>query len=234
MWSPTGLVRIAAAALARRVEELRLEQAVRGLDALPELAFHPILRAGFEEAGLGVHAERPYPGEPALRPRHAERERCDIVLTESPAVRLVDPVAALNEQDRANGTLFGSVGWAGTPEAPTAGPGDAFWLEVKVVGQHTYTRGVPGPNRAYSSEALGGPAQDAIKLEWDPHIRQAGVLLVLFTEDERTAAHDVGVLMHRLLDRELPVSSPAIERVPIPDLIGNRVCTVVIVPVCKG
>jgi hypothetical protein len=230
MWSATELARIAAEAIARRVEELTVEQAVRGVDALAELGIHPILRAGFERAGLGVYAEQPYPGEPALRPRHAERERCDLVLTESSAVGLSDPVAVLKDEDRARGTLFATI-----PAAtdPGAGPGDAFWLEIKVVGQHTFTRGVPGPNRAYSAEVLGGPAEDAIKLEWDPHIRHAGVLLLLFTESQETAAHDVGVLIHRLLDRQLPVSSPAIEHVPIPDMIGNRVCTVALVPLSK-
>ena len=56
---------------------------------------------------------------------------------------------------------------------------------------------------------------------------------VLFTESEHTARHDIGVLMHRLLDRELPVSMPAIEHLAIPDLIGNRVCTVGLVPLSK-
>ena len=231
MWSATELARIAADAIARRVEELRVEQAVRGVDALAELGLHPILRTGFEEAGFGVHAEQPYPGEPEARPRHAERERCDLVLTESAAARLIDPVASLLEADRLDGTLFAACDRS--PEGGSSSPGDAFWLEVKVIGQNTFTRGVPGPNRTYSAEVLGGPAEDAIKLEWDPHIRHAGVLLVLFTENQETAAHDLTVLMHRLLDRELPVSSPVIEHVPIPDMIGNQVCTVALVPLSK-
>jgi hypothetical protein len=231
MWSATELARIAADAIARRVEELRVEQAVRGVDALAELGIHPILGAGFAQAGLGVYAEQPYPGEPALRPRHAERERCDLVLTESAAVRLCDPVAVLKEGDKARETLFAAA--LAAPTDPGTGPEEAFWLEIKVVGQHTFTRGVPGPNRTYSAEVLVGPAEDAIKLEWDPHIRHAAVLLVLFTECRETALHDLGVLMHRLLDRELPVSSPVIEHVPIPDMIGNQVCTVALVPLSK-
>ncbi len=259
MWRTDEVAEVAAEALRRRANELRLEQAVRGLDALPEVGLHPILARGFEEAGLGVFPEQPYPGEPERRSRHAERERCDLVLTAKAGARLIDPVAELIERDKAAGTLFdpafleargrpveaNSGGAAHGPGAHSTGvgtpgtagacaPEDSFWLEIKTVGQFTYTNGVPGPNGAYSSELLSGPAEDAIKLEWDRFIRHAAVLVVLFTEDEGTADHDVGVLMHRLLDREIPVGSPIVRRFGIGDVIGNHVCSVALVPVVKG
>ncbi len=250
-WRTDDLAQIAADALRARSEELRLEQAVRGLDALPEVGLHPILAAGFGQAGLRVFAEWPYPGEPERRARPSERERCDLVLTTGE--RLIDPVQELKERDRAAGTLFDpelldarGASAAGTPagSAPceagdgprthATAPGEAYWLEVKTVGQHTYSYGVPGPNHAYSAELIAGPTEDAIKLEWDPAIRHCGVLVVLFTEDERTAEHDLSVLMHRLLDREIPVASHAVRQFGIPDVIGNRVCSVALVPVVKG
>lgn len=249
VWRTDELAEIASEALRARADELRLEQAVRGLDALPEVGLHPILASGFRRAGLGVFPEWPYAGEPEHRARHAERERCDLVLTAAPGARLIDPVAELIERDKAAGTLFDPalLGATDLSQAPdpgqsriqtgrphATGPDEAFWLEVKTIGQFTYTNGVPGPNGAYSSEILSGPAEDAIKLEWDLLIRHAAVLVVLFTEDERTADHDVGVLMHRLLDREIPVGSPVVRRFAITDVIGNRACSLVLVPLAKG
>ncbi len=250
MWRTDDLAQIAADALRERAEELRLEQAVRGLDALPEVGLHPILAGGFGRAGLGVFAEWPYPGEPERRARHSDRERCDLVLTTGDG--LIDPMQELKERDKAAGTLFDPE-FLKTLGAPAAGtpleavrrdagdgstghagvPGEAFWLEVKTIGQHTYSNGVPGPNHAYAAELIAGPTQDAIKLEWDSAIRHCGVLVVLFTEDERTAEHDLSVLMHRLLDREIPVASHAVRHFGIPDVIGNRVCSVALVPLVK-
>lgn len=235
VWSIEDLCRAAADGLAARAEELRLEQAVRGLDSLAEVDLHPLLHRAFAAEGWGVLGEQPYPGEPERRPAHARRERCDLVLTPRSGQRLVDPVAELKEHDKAVGTLFEASATRIKPPIATdrVTVDEVFWLEVKSIGQFTYTRGVPGPNRAYASELVSGPAADAVKLEWDPRIASAGILVVLFTADEATARHDLGVMMHRLLDRELPVLAPAVRSVPIPDLIGNRACTAALIPVSK-
>ncbi len=244
MWDARHLARIAAEALAAHERTLRLEQAVRGLDALPEVLLHRVLRQGLADSGLGVHPEHPFPGEPLQRPKGSERERCDLVLTPDPDVELLDPLAQLRERDKAVGTLFQAL--AGTENdaprpgaAPTTrqrriGPAEAFWLEVKTIGQFTYTAGVPGPNRAYGTELVGGPAADLVKLEWDPTIVHAGELVVLFTSDEATADHDLGAALHAWLDRALPIGTPAVERFEIRDLIGNRVCTVALVPMRRA
>lgn len=234
MWSPDQLADAAASALESRVRALAAEQAVRGLDACSEVELQAILRRGYEAAGYGVIAEQPYPGEPERRPNTPERERCDIVLTPRPGQALADPVRELKERDKALGTLFEPIAAVDPePDPDSCAIEDAYWLEVKTVGQFTYTRGVPGPNRSYSSELVAGPGADAVKLEWDRFIAWAGVLVVAFTEDETTARHDLSVLMHRLLDRELPVLSPAIRCVRIPDFIGNRVCAAALIPVSK-
>jgi hypothetical protein len=69
-----------------------------------------------------------------------------------------------------------------------------------------------------------------IKLEWDGAVHYAGCLVVLFTADEATARHDLAVVMHKCLDRELPVQSPVVRSFPIPDLIGNSVCSACLIP----
>lgn len=229
MWRPEQIADIAAAGLQERSEALRLEQAVRGLDALQEVQFHPLLADAFAGAGLGVAAEFPYPGPAGRRPRRSERERCDLVLTPSPEVGILDPVAELKYRDEAEGGLF-------DPEVvaeayPGIPPEEAYWLEVKVVGQYCFSAGVPGPNRTYASELLTTSAADLTKLSREPRIRHGALLLVLFTADEATARHDLTAFMHRCLDRELPVQSPSKAGFAIPDLIGNTVCTATVVPI---
>lgn len=234
-WPIDPLADAVAHGFRTRARALLEEQAVRGIDALAEVDLHPLLSLAFESEGWGVLSEQPYPGVPERRPSHAQRERCDLVLTPYPGQTLIDPVAELRALDKAAGTLFEESAARMRPPAATdrVTVDEAFWLEVKTIGQFTYTRGIPGPNRAYASELVAGPAADAVKLEWDPHIAHAAVLVVLFTADEATARHDLGVMMHRLLDRELPVLAPVVRSVPIPDLIGNSVCSAAMIPVSK-
>lgn len=234
MWNTDVLADAAAGALRRESARLREEHAVRGLDACAELALHALLFQGYLDAGYGVHRERPFPGVAEARPRHAERERCDLVLTPDPAVVLLDPVAELKARDAASGTLFQPVVADAPPAVGLIGPEEAYWLEVKAIGQYCYSSGVPGPNRTYSAELLSGPARDIIKLEWDAAVRHAGCIVVLFTADEATARHDLAVVMHKCLDRELPVQSPVVRTFPIPDLIGNTVCSACLIPLALG
>jgi hypothetical protein len=236
VWLPETLapliVESCARGLQRRRDDLIVEQAVRGIDALSEREIHPLLRESLTVAGYGAFPEIPYPGQPGKRPRHAERLKCDIVITESPAMPVIDPVAELKKIDAAAGTLFAPAATAMAKNARRGvAPEDAFWLEVKSVGQHCYTNAVPGANRTYSSELLGVVPTDVPKLAADVTIRHAGLLLVLFTETDAVAEHDVSVLMHRCLDRGLPVAWPVTERFEIPDMIGNRRCTLSLVPV---
>jgi hypothetical protein len=145
-------------------------------------------------------------------------------------LELIDPVAELLETDRATGTLFESVAGGVARTKPACGAEEAFWLEIKVVGQYTYTLGVPGPNRAYGSELTGSLCIDLAKIGADASLRWAGLLLVLFTDEAETAEHDLLVALHRSLDKGHSFSAPLVERFEIPDRIGNRVCSVVLVP----
>ncbi len=222
-------------ALTARDRALAAEQAVHGIDALKELELHAILAEGLVSSGFGVHREVPYPADAARGDN--DRDRCDLVLTPSPGDRLADPVHAARRIEAAEGTLFAPL--AGRIEAEAArdevDPSDAVWLEVKVVAQHCYRGGVPGPNRSYSSELVDGPAGDAAKLECDGVIRHAAVVVVVFTETEAIARHDVGAMVHRLLDRDLPVGAPVVEAGPIVDRAGNGCVSVAVVRVrCGG
>lgn len=231
MWDPAMLAEAAAAGLLAELERRRQDQSPYGLDALSETELHPLLGEGLRAASLGVHPEQPYPTPPTLRARHRERERCDLVLTADPSLRLRDAVQELAILDAAGQTLFALAAQEELESEPAASPDEAFWLEVKCIGQFTYTQGVPGPNRTYTAELLTNAAADVVKLARDGAILHAGLLLVLFTADETTARHDLGVFIHRCLDRGLTISSPSTADFPIEDRIGNTRCTVALVPV---
>lgn len=231
MWEPAEIAHAAAAALGARDRELSAEHAVYGLDRLDEVGLHPVLAAGIEAAGFGVWREVPYPGVVERRAKGPERERCDLVVTPDPGCPPADPVADLKQIDAGGGTLFAPVAESMATAERSTEVGDAYWLEVKGVAQFAYHHGVPGPNRSYAGELAGGVARDAIKLASEPMIRFGAVVLVLFTEDERTAEHDLAAAAHKWLDKGAPISSPAWSSVPIEDRVGNAACTVAVVPV---
>jgi hypothetical protein len=245
---PQRLVEIAAEKLLRESTSRDREQAPHGLDSLPETDLHPLLEAGFTAAGLGVCREWPYPAwpeTPAAGPESAgpadgvpprqsrrpplprDRQRCDLVLLPDAAAVLIDPIARRIASERAaaevSGTLFAGLG----PEVPVPGvePEGAFWLELKATGQFCYTRGVPGPNRSYTAEMFAATA-DLPKLAADPHIRNAGLLIILFAADAETAEHDLGVVGRRCMERGTATSGPLRAGFPITDRIGNSRCEV--------
>lgn len=252
MWRTDLLIEAAEAAVRAREAELAAEHAVHGLDSLDEVEFHLLLVRGFGAAAFGVLREQPYPHEwrskrgrrnrGAEAPEHRDRLRCDLVLTPSPGQRLVDPLVVERETVRARrtveGTLFAPLADAAAAAVAAAvgegiAPGDAYWLEVKVVGQHAYRGGIPGPNRSYASE-LRRTLADLRKLEDDEQVRRAGLLLVVFTDARATAEHDVSTLMHACLDREIAIASPELRHVPIGERIGNRVCTLCLADLRKS
>jgi hypothetical protein len=209
-WNVTEIVEAATAGLrdeARRRDE---EQAVYGVDSLDELGLHPILRESLRQAGLGVHAEQPYPADRFARRRKAEAKRCDIVLTE-PSQDLIDP--------QAESTLFGD-----DQALPLEA---AYWLEVKTVSQFT----VDGPFPRYAAELLSPVAQDLRKLSKDPMIFHAGLLLVLFTADQATARHDLAAWESRCLKRGYPIAAPVVRDFAINDRMGNARATLALAAV---
>jgi hypothetical protein len=197
--------------LRARAEMLDAEQSVRGLDALEELGLHPIVAEALSEAGFGVFPEERYP-----HVRHVPAgnlgERCDLVLTEGGR--------ALAEPDR-EPTLF---------DPPDAVPlEDAFWLEIKLVGQFNEA----GPNPRYASQLLTEARRDVGKLASSPGIRNAAVLIVLFAEDEEVAEHDLAAWLTRCLDAGLPVGPPSLRSFPITDRLGHHRCALGLYPVTR-
>ncbi|HHN77393.1 MAG TPA: hypothetical protein ENK11_01785 [Phycisphaerales bacterium] len=231
---PHAIAAVLCRALAAHDRELAREQAVRGIDALKETEIHALIASGLNAEGLGVLREVPYPNDTARTEN--DRDRCDLVLTPSPGDRLADPVHAARRIRAAESTLFAPLA-AGIEARAAQGeidPADALWLEIKAIAQHAYRRGVPAPNRQYSSELVDGPAGDIAKLDCDGIIRHAASVVVLFTESEQIAVHDIDAMAHRLIDRDLPVGVPAVESHPMTDRAGNAAVTVAVLRVRCG
>lgn len=208
-WSWHALADALHAGLTDAAAEVELEQAVRGLDARSELELHPVLHAALRAGGYGVHPEQRFPRERGKK-RRSEGVRCDMVLT--PA-----GVALAPEESQLG--LF----------APreTMAISDALWIEVKAVAQFKELR----PNRAYAA-ALQRPVwKDVEKLASDPQILHAAVLLILFTADEVTAEHDLGVWAGRASLLGLPLWPRVQRSLPIGDRLGNKRCTLALFPI---
>lgn len=256
MWQTDLLIEAALSGIVRREQSLADEHAVHGLDSLEETAWHPLLAAAFGEAGFGVLREQPYPHEWRVKrgrrgrraddvPEPRDRLRCDLVLTPAHGQKLADPLvverAAVTTRRAIEGTLFEAdaarheahARAAATADAAARiAPEDAYWLEVKLVAQHAYSAGIPGPNRSYASE-LRRTAGDLKKLDEDERIRFGGLLVITFTHDEGVARHDLTELLHLCLDRELSIASPAMRFAPIRERIGNHVCGLCLIELRK-
>lgn len=213
MWDLESIADLIEAGLSAEAARLDREQAVLGIDALDELAHHPVLRRALAAGDYGVVREQRYPSDAARR-RRSEGERCDIVLTERTESRLLDPLL--------EGTLFGHLGCP---------PEDALWLEVKVVGQFAVFEGYSRPNPAYSAVLLQDVARDVRKLSGDERIAWGAEVIVLYAADRATAEHDLGALWTRAVERGLPVSAPVVRGFEITDRLGNAWCAVGVVRV---
>ncbi len=231
-WSVPDIHDVLVTGLRARADALDEEQAVQGIDALSELALQGVLADVLRAHTLGVIRERPYPGHKDMgsagnRPKDSARLRCDLVLTPRAGLSIADPVAALRERDEVENTLF--AGAELQPSRPTIAAGDALWLEVKTLGQFCFKRGVPAPNTTYASELTQAVFEDLAKLSHEPLIRHGALVLVLFTTDRETAEHDVGVALHRALDKGVAFRSPVRGGFGITDRIGNGWCSLMCV-----
>ena len=74
MWDAGELIEALGRGLSERAQALDAENAVAGLDSLPEIDLHPILENSLTAVGFGVFREVPYPGMPRRRPAHRERD----------------------------------------------------------------------------------------------------------------------------------------------------------------
>ncbi|MEX2216959.1 MAG: hypothetical protein WD768_22800 [Phycisphaeraceae bacterium] len=211
LWSPASIADAVYEGFRNRAAQDDVEQAVYGFDSLDELGLHPLVHQSLRDAGYGVFPEQRYPSA-WENPKQSEGLRCDVVITAEPpgkaGIGLRDP--------RLRGTLFDTL--------EAVEPEEAYWLEIKTVSQYTSE----GPFKGYSRELLSPVADDVKKLWADPFIFHSGLLLLLFTESQEVAEHDLLAWHDRCLKRGYPVASPAARGFAISNRIGNGWCAVAV------
>jgi hypothetical protein len=187
--------------------DLRLEQAVYGLDARTELQLQQLLADGLA-AHYEVAREVHYPSSVGKKLSH--RQRCDLVLT---------PKGRPLKIDSAPVTLF---------DAPDlAGPEEALWLEVKIAYQF---REGGLRHGGYGAQWRNAVVEDLRKMEADPLIHEAGLCLLVFNQSPEILAKDIELFESILAQKEVLAGFRKVRTTQILDRIGHRVCTVAVWP----
>lgn len=187
--------------------DLQLEQAVYGLDALDERQMHALFAdrlADRYEVAREVH----YPSSFGKKLSH--RQRCDLVLT---------PRGLPLRLDSKPLTLFDPPEFC-APEA-------ALWLEVKCAYQFR-EGGVR--HSGYGSQWRKGVVDDLRKMEAEPRIHEAALVLVVFNESQEVLTHDLDLFETVLAEKEVLAGFKQVRSVPIWERNGHRLCTVALYP----
>jgi len=193
--------------LQRAEDDLRLEQAVYGIDAKDERTLHALLADGLSkhyEVAREVH----YPSSWGRKLTH--RQRCDLVLSaKGRPLRL----------DHTPPTLFDA------PSQSTAA--DALWLEVKVAYQYR-EGGIR--HGGYGQQWRGAVVEDLRKMEADELIREAGLVLIVFNESREVLEKDLELFETVLAQKEVLAGFRHVRSVEILERMGHRLCTAAVWP----
>jgi hypothetical protein len=207
MWIFSNVADRIAEVLARAEADLRLEQAVYGLDSKDERELHAILADGLTQS-FEVAREVHYPSSVGKKLTH--RLRCDLVLT---------PKGRPLRLDVAPPTLFDS------PNLATAT--EALWLEVKIAYQFR-EGGVR--HGGYGAQWRTNVVEDLQKMEAEPLIKDAGLVLVVFNESNQILNKDLELFEDVLARKEVLAGFRQVRSVPILERMGHRVCTAAVWP----
>jgi hypothetical protein len=195
------------AAVGAAEADLRLEQAVYGLDRLDERGIQGLLAQRLSPA-YEVAREVHYPSTRGRKLSH--RARCDLVLA---------PAGMPVRLDRAAPTLF--------DPAAQCEPADALWLEVKVAYQF---REGGARHGGYGGQWRQAVVDDLRKMEADPLIHHAGLVLVVFNESHAVLDKDLELFEDVLARKEVLAGFRQVRSVTITDRIGHTLCTVAVWP----
>jgi hypothetical protein len=207
IWDFSTLADQLGAVLSQAEADLRLEQAVYGLDAKDELTLHVLLAEGLRQH-YEVAREVQYPSSAGRKLTH--RQRCDLVL--SPRGRPL-------KLDSTPATLF---------DAPNlCEPSAALWLEVKVAYQYR-EGGVR--HGGYGPQWRSGVVEDLRKMEAEEKIHEAGLALIVFNESADILEKDLQLFEDLLAEKEVLAGFRHVRSVPILERMGHRLCTAAVWP----
>jgi len=201
-------------ALGAAEADLRLEQAVYGLDVKEERELQALLAerlARWYEVAREVH----YPSSAGKKLSH--RARCDLVLT--PKDHPLEPAKPPEEN------LFTLA--SGESQRRYCPPGDALWLEVKVAYQF---REGGARHKGYGAQWRQQVVSDLQKMEAEPLIHEAGLVLIVFNESADILTKDLELFEDVLAMKEVLAGFRHVRSVPILDRIGHRLCTTAVWP----
>jgi len=187
--------------------DLRLEQAVYGLDTRDEKALQTILTDGLRRH-YEVVREVHYPSTVGRKLTH--RPRCDLALT---------PKGRPLRLDSAPPSLFDPT--------DQAEPKDALWLEVKIAYQFR-EGGIR--HGGYGAQWRQAVIEDLRKMEADPMIHEAGLLLIVFNESAAILEKDLDLFETVMAQKEVLAGFRHVRSVDILERIGHRLCTAALWP----
>lgn len=188
-------------------QALRQEQAVYGLDTLDEMKLHEVAARGLATS-YDVAREVHYPSSAGKKLTH--RQRCDLVVTAKGRPLKLDskPPDLFDPPDQAS-------------------PEDGFWLEIKSAYQFREGGRAHG---GYGNQWRGGIVEDLRKMEAEPLIRHAGLLLIVFTESLEIVEKDLELFEDHLVRKELLAGFRQVRHTPILERMGHRLCTCALWP----
>jgi hypothetical protein len=207
MWDLSTFADRLQDAIASAEAELRLEQAVYGLDRLDERKMQALLTERLS-AHYEVAREVHYPSSKGKKLSH--RARCDLVIC---------PKGLPLRLDSAPPSLFDPV--------QMCDPEKALWLEVKVAYQFR-EGGVR--HMGYGTQWRQKVVDDLRKMEAEPLIHDAGLVLVVFNESQAVLDKDLELFEDVLARKEVLAGFRQVRSVPITERIGHTLCTVAVWP----
>jgi hypothetical protein len=210
MWDFSTVADHLAEALASAESELRLEQAVYGLDARDELSLQTLLAERLTRH-YEVNREVHYPSTAGRKKSH--RPRCDLVLSPKGRPLRLDTVPP---------------GLFDPPDMCESG--EALWLEVKVAYQFREGGAVHG---GYGAQWRQAVVDDLRKMEDEQPIREAGLVLIVFNESDEILNKDLELFEDVLARKEVLAGFRQVRSVPILDRIGHRLCTAAVWPTIR-
>jgi hypothetical protein len=124
--------------------------------------------------------------------------------------------------DCVNATIVDAVNPASFAE-----PAEALWLEVKVAYQF---REGGARHGGYGAQWRQAVVTDLRKMEAEPLIHGAGLVLIVFNESDAVLAKDIELFEDVLARKEVLAGFRQVRTVKIQDRIGHAICTVAVWP----